>query len=203
MTDGPLTPRELIEREEQRAAEREAARRADPSIGLNLEGQRRSANLVEYRPSLWDQVVDFFEGPQKTVSQGGFFSRYDPVLDAPNGFTEEQIFNTRKLLGYLTEETLQDQAPEIRNLHGLRENEEAFEGYLYDLDSRGIRVVVDSGENQPLSFGLRITPMTAYGDRISSEQLAETERLLRQREPEIYDRSETPLFGASPPPAPR
>ncbi|MCL4678684.1 MAG: hypothetical protein KJ017_08860 [Alphaproteobacteria bacterium] len=202
MTDGRLTPRELIAREEQRAAEREDARRADPSIGLNLEGQRRSTNVVEYRPSLWNQVVDFFEGPQKDVSQRGFWS-YDPVLDSPNGFTEEQVFNTRKLLGFLTEETLQDQAPEIRNLHSLRENDEAFEGYLYDLDSRGIRLVVDSGENQPLSFGLRITPFNAYGDPVATEQLAETERLLRQREPEIYDRSETPLFGPSAPPAPR
>lgn len=202
MTDGRLTPRELIAREEQRAAEREDARRADPSIGLNLEGQRRSTNVVEYRPSLWNQVVDFFEGPQKDVSQRGFWS-YDPVLDSPNGFTEEQVFNTRKLLGFLTEETLQDHAPEIRNLHSLRENDEAFEGYLYDLDSRGIRLVVDSGENQPLSFGLRITPFNAYGDPVATEQLAETERLLRQREPEIYDRSETPLFGPSAPPAPR
>lgn len=202
MTDGPLTPRELIQREEERAAQRAAAREADPSIGLNLEGQRRSTNVVEYQPSLIDQVVSFFRGPQKDASAPSFWD-YDPVLDSPNGFTDDQVFNTRKLLGYLTDESLQDQAPEIRNLHSLRENEEAFEGYLYDLDSRGIRVVVDSAENQPLSFGLRITPFTAYGDPIATEQLHETERLLRQREPDIYARSETSLFGPSTPPAPR
>lgn len=202
MPAGPLTPQELIEREEQRARAREAAREADPSIGLNLEGQRRSDNVVEYRPSLIDQAVSFFRGPQKQVTPRGFWD-YDPVLNAPNGFSDEEIFNTRKLLGFLSEEALQDQAPEIRNLHRLRENDEAFEGYLYDLDSRGIRVVVDSGEGQPLSFGLRLTPFNAYGDPIATEQLRETEQLLRRREPEIYARAETPLFGPSAPPAPR
>ncbi len=199
MTDHPDhfdTKEEYEQRQARRAQELERMRQEDPTIGLNLEGQRRSTNFEEYSPTLWDQIVDFFNIPQKEIKPENSFWVPENYLNAPNGFSEDQLFFMRKLLGFVSEEALENESPEIRRLHRLRTNPETFEGYLYDLDSRGIRVQSQQTENG-IEFSLRINTLDSFGNRIPPEQLRETELLLRQREPEVYARSEDLLYSRS------
>ena len=174
------------------------AQETDPTIGLNLEGQRRSTNVVEYRPGIWDQIMSYFRGPVKSVETPSFWS-YGP-RDLPNGLSDDQIFFLRKNLGFLSDEQLESESPEVRNLYRLRTNPEAFEGYLYDLDSRGIAVQSQLNDTGTVDFALRLQVQDSFGSNISTEQLRETENFLRQREPEIYNRSETSLFAPITPP---
>jgi hypothetical protein len=180
---------------------------------VDLEGQRRSDNVEDLRNlspfELWlrntrvgteyninralEGIANLLTGPEKDTWAGDKIpppnTPYDPA-EGMSRYIEEMRFYLR---GYnaFNEDYFSRFGPEMENAHRLAQsgNEEALSGYLYDLDSRGIRLTAQIGQDGKWRMGLEADEFDYAGNRLSDNQIAESRALVESRMLHVFAQS--------------
>ncbi len=182
---------------------------------MDLEGQRQSDNVVdlrnlspfellmhERRVDLDNSVravargagivVDTLIGPDKEVD-----TTKTPDADTPpdpaegmSRYIETMRFYLRDYNAF-NEDYFSRFGPEMENAHRLAQsdNEEALSGYLYDLDSRGIRLTAQLVQGGKWRMGLEANEFDYAGSRLSDNQIAESRALVESRMLHVFAQS--------------
>lgn len=148
---------------------------------MDLGNQRQSAN-VEYATE--NPASGFFRWMHSIFRPGERDVHSRENWPAPRDqYTGPNTANLRGLMDTMDEPSLRASAEEVRNLYNLRNNPEAFNGYLHDLDSRGLGLSYEPVKAGPM-FVLRTHDRDFFGNEIPQETLAESRRLVQRREAE-------------------
>lgn len=143
-------------------------------------GDRTRSENVTYQTD--NPAADFFRwiggvfnAPEKNLRDR------DPWPAPRDDYTGPDTTQLRSHLGRMDEANLRASAEEIRNLYNLRNNPETFDGYLHDLDSRGIGLSYEPIKDGPV-FVLRTHERDFFGNEVPQDTLAASRRLVEQRE---------------------
>lgn len=176
-------------------------------ITVDTEGQRRSENVEdrgrENPFQLWvrenlnnvrrglETVVDGLNGPEKEVRSRYYVPTGPDPSDDPTWAMNNYITETWYHLREADPEYLERLGPEFVNArrlidqaeaeHGYLNDNEALSGYLYDLDSRGIRITSRWGQDGKEHLDMRVDEYDYAGNRISDATIAESRALVEQR----------------------
>lgn len=156
-----------------------------------LEGRRQSTNVEDARGSTGsNRRGGFLEWVHELITGGSNSKQTGPApfpdfptgrLDKDGNYIGPDTTELRRTFGTMNNLALSASTPEVRNLYTLRNNPEAFDGYLHDLDSRGIHLSLEPNKAGTF-FNLGIHDRDFFGNRIPEETLAQSRQLLADRQ---------------------
>ncbi len=182
---------------------------------MDTEGQRRSENVEDRGQEtpfqIWvrqsvthvrqglDTVIDALDGPEKEVRNRYYVPTGPDPSDDPSWAMNNYIMETWYHLREANPEQLERAGPEFVNArrlidqaeaeHGYLNDNEALSGYLYDLDSRGIRMTTYWGRDGKEHLDMRVDEYDYAGNRIADATIAESRALVERRALEAFAQS--------------